>query len=211
MKKLIITNFLLTIIFSSFSQVKVDTLIIGSKKYPLKKTKIFRVYQTGLIDLPSEYKKFKDYNKKTTVDFKFKSDTTDAISVLEDGSEVWVKKYGSCNNSYSDKYINLFSFADTVKVTYKEFSTLKPYIKTSDSRIYFYSSKISCIYNDTLNEVAHRNMTNGDIFAYWHSYQTLSDSEINKIKQTTFILQDLYYLKKYSTFYLDREFIIIVK
>jgi hypothetical protein len=73
------------------------------------------------------------------------------------------------------------------------------------------TSKVSCINNDTLTEVVHRNMTNGEVFAYWRANQSAQNSEINKIKQTVFVLQGLYYMHNNSIFYLDREFIIIVK
>lgn len=209
MKKLIIISLFLSITFNSFSQIKVDTLVIGSKKFPLKKVETFYVYQTGPVDLPSEYEKFNDYSKKNKLDYKIKKDIIEAVELLEDGSEVMFKKHGICNTT--DNYINLFSFADTIKLTYKEFSNLKPYIKKNGSRLNFMTSKMSCIMNDTLTEIVHRNMTNGDVFAYWRANQTTPNSDINKIKQTVFVLQELYYMHNNSIFYLDREFIIIVK
>ncbi len=209
MKKIIIISFFFSIINNSFSQLKVDTLAIGSKKIPLRKVKNFYVYQTGPVDLPSEYEKFNDYTKKTKLDYKFKNDRIEAVELLEDGSQVMLKKYGICNNI--DNYINLFSFTDTIKLSYKEFSNLKPYIQTNGSKLNFIASKVSCIKNDTLIEVVHRNMTNGEVFAYWLANQTTSNSEINKIKQTVFVLQDLYYINNNIIFYLDREFILIVK
>lgn len=209
MKKLITISIFLSITFNSFSQFKVDTLVIGSKKFPLKKAKTFYVNQTGPVDLPSEYVKFNDYSKKTKLDYKIKKDKIEAAELLEDGSEVMFKKNGICNTT--DNYINLFSFADTIKLTYKEFSNLKPYIKTNTSKLNFITSKVSCIMKDTLTEVVHRNMTNGEVFAYWRANQTTSNSEINKIKQTVFVLQELYYISNNSIFYLDREFILIVK
>ena len=209
MKKLITISIFLSITFNSFSQFKVDTLVIGSKKFPLKKAKTFYVNQTGPVDLPSEYVKFNDYSKKTKLDYKIKKDKIEAVELLEDGSEVMFKKNGICNTT--DNYINLFSFADTIKLTYKEFSNLKPYIKTNTSKLNFITSKVSCIMKDTLTEVVHRNMTNGEVFAYWRANQTTSNSEINKIKQTVFVLQELYYISNNSIFYLDREFILIVK
>jgi hypothetical protein len=209
MKKLIIIIIFLSTTFNSFSQIKVDTLVIGSKKFPLKKVETFYVNQNGPVDLPSEYEKLNDYSKKTKLDYKIKKDKIEAVELLEDGSEVMFKKNGICNTT--DNYINLFSFADTINLTYKEFSNLKPYIKTNTSKLNFITSKVSCIMNDTVTEVNHRNMTNGGIFAYWRANQTTSNSEINKIKQTVFVLQELYYISNNSIFYLDREFIIIVK
>lgn len=201
----------MTIITDSFSQSKFDTLFIGSSKYPLKRTNIFRVSQTGPVDLPSEYEKFEDYSKKVRIDYKFKSDTVDAVELLEDGTEIRVKKYGGCQCAYEDKYINLFSFADTIKLSYKEFSSLHMYIKSSGKRTNFYSSKVSCIYKDTLIEVLHQNMSNGQIFSYWHLNTTIKGSELSKLRETTFVLQDLYYVRKNTTYYLDRQYIITVK
>lgn len=209
MKKLIIISFFLSIAYHSFSQFKVDTLVVGSKTIPLKKVKSFYVYQTGPVDLPSEYEKFKDYSKKTKLDYKYKKDRIAAVELLEDGSEVMFTKNGICNTT--DNYINLFSFVDTIKLTYKEFSNLKSFIKIKGSKINFIASKMICINNDTLTEVVHRNMINGEIFAYWRANSDTPNSEINKIKQTVFVLKDLYYINNNMIFYLDREFILIVK
>ena len=197
--------------YNSFSQIKVDTLFIGTLKYPLKKSKIFRVYQSGPVDLPSEYEQFKNYNTAKTIKYAYLSDSIDAVELLDDGTKICVRKPRSCKDKYWDNQLNLYSFADTIKLTYNQFSTLKPYIKSNGSKINFYSSKISCLLNDTLTEIEHRNVKDGEIFAYWIPYSKLPDIEVNRIRQTTFILQDLYYLKNNATYYLDRQFIIILK
>jgi hypothetical protein len=210
MRTLIITYFFLTLVFNSTAQSKTDTLIIGHKKYALRKSNIYHPVQYGPVSLPSEYDKIQNFNKGIMVNYKASSDTTVVIEDMDDGSQVMIKK----TNSYrleNGGYFNMYSFLDTIKLTLNEFCKIKPYIKSNNAKINFLASKVNYLYKDTLGEIEYRYLSDGDMFSFWNSCFSLSDLEKNKLKQTVFIVHDLYYVRKNATYYLDREFIIVIK
>lgn len=183
---------------------------MGPKKYCLKKTKIFHPFQSGPVYLPSEYESIRKYDKEIDINYKVPADTLARISYDDDGNEIWVKIMPSEKQPYN-RYITLYSFADTVKLAFKEFCDFSPYIKSNNKKRYFCSYKINYLYKDTLGEVTHLNMFGSNIFSFWRPNSIISDNEKDKLKQTYFILTDLYYTKGNATYFFDREFIIVIK
>ena len=191
MRKLfIIINFIL--LSNSFlSQTSVDTLVLATHKYLLFKTKIFHsTSQTGPVALPSEYR--------------------------EDANLPFLTfKYKAVNDKntypYWDNLSHLSSVADTIFMSANEFRTLRPYIKSKGKKIFFCASKVDKIYNDTITIAAHSYVKEGAVLSFYQPYIKFSDSDIEKLKQATFILRELYYAKGNATFYLDRKFVLKIK
>ena len=216
MTKILRTIILLIITINSFAQVKIDTLFIGNKKYPLKKTSIYHLYETGSVSLPSEYQKITNYFNGKIVKYKECLDSIDRVEIIEDGpeemngTEIMVRIPRDKQLPHQD--VDLFCFVDTLKITYKEFSNFKLFIKSNNRKTYFSAFKVNYLYKDTLGEVNFRNIFSGDIFSFWNTNNaSLTDEELIKLKQTTFILRGLFYVRKNATYYLDREFIILIK
>ncbi len=197
-----------------FGQQKYDTLVIASKKYPLQRTKMFHnSSQDGTVLLPSEYKEL----RKNLV-FKSK-DLTDSIIEIdndEDGNEFITVRWSGKSNPSDTLRVYLHSLTDTLEVKIETFSSLNPYIKIGTKKIYFTSGKVIQFGNGGIKTIIHKYKSDRDIFSYWRPYSwkpntvaNLNDKGI--FKGTTFILKDLYYAKGNSTYYLDREFVIIFK
>jgi len=162
--------------------------------------------------LPSEYRE--DANLPFLT-FKYKAVNDSSFEVcVEDlyGGEVTVIKPEPKNTyPYWDNLSHLSSVADTIFMSANEFRTLRPYIKSKGKKIFFCASKVDKIYNDTITIAAHSYVKEGAVLSFYQPYIKFSDSDIEKLKQATFILRELYYAKGNATFYLDRKFVLKIK
>ncbi len=211
MNKLLILGLILILIstIKIQAQLNTDTLFIGHQKVLLRKSRIFHINsQNGPVNLPSEYKKTQDYSSNLSIKYKAKTDSSNSITFYDDGTKLSVIKPNM--NQSTGGHINLYSLVDTIKITLIEFCNFKPYIKSNLRKTYFFASKVSYLYHDTLGIIEYINIPNGDLSMFWNPCGSYSKNISDKLKQTTFILQELYYVKSNATYYLDREFIILI-
>ena len=187
-----------------------DTLIFGPKKYALKKTKVFHeTSQLGPVILPSEYQSVNN-PRKLTVKYKMLNDTSNGVFNDEDGNEIWVSRWGDKNYPFLNNETYLPSFTDTIFVTLKEFYRLRPFIKVNTKKVYFTASNTVRVYNDTARKAYHSYLKEGYILTYWQS-SDYNNRDTLKVKNSSFIVRDLYYAKGTSTYYLDRQFLIKIR
>jgi hypothetical protein len=209
--KFILTIYILLLSTSTFAQVKPDTLFIGVKKYALQKTKIFQDgSQDGNIMLPSEYKEpdFHGWDSERQFNYKAVCDSSYGIKCDEEGNEIHYIRWDLNCDTTKRKTYYLNSFLDTLRIKADDLGNLKPYIKSKGKKIFFCASRVDVLHNDSIFKIFHYFMPEGNIFAYWTSYSSLSDIEIKKRKASIYILRDIYYKKGDAIYYLDRKFVI---
>ena len=188
-------------------------MFLGKNKYPLIKTKIFHNdNQDSPVLLPSEYKATK---QNTILKFKYNFVFDSVIEVFEEDTkfyaEITVLKPEKKGYPYFDGTSFLRNIEDTLFLSDEEFKNLIPFIKSNKKKILFCASKVDKIYNDTITIASHSYITNGKILWYWQDYMRHDEKEMLKLKESTFILRELYYTRGNATFYLDKKFVIKIK
>lgn len=208
--KATLTILLFVLTFVSFGQNNSDTLFIANEKFPIIRTKTFLNGYSSTIDLPSEYKQIKS---EISFQYNSDSDSTYHVSYDDSGNQITVVVVGSdpCSSSQNNKrmyYLN--SFLDTLRIKAKDFGRQKPYIKSKSKKIFFCSSRVDVIRNDTIQSVHHDPISDGKVFSYWDD--NYGDQRINYdfSKSSKYILRDLYYRKGEATYYFDRTFVILL-
>lgn len=207
LKQVFIVFFSLFITCVSYAQLSVDTLVIANSKFPIKRAKTY-IHQWGKLALPCEYEEL-----EKTINVFYKSDADTVYGIYSEdkfGGDVVV---AVLNNSYDTsrvKYTRVEGFIDTVYIKLSEFKKLKPFIKSKKGNVNFFRAEVYALKNDSLTSYSHYLRPNGDIFSFWADtwFSVASDEDI---KRTTFIVKDLYYRKGLTTYYFNREFIVIVK
>lgn len=208
MKKLYVIIILLCTTYL-FSQT--DTLFVGSKKYPLQKTKVF--YNDMHIDfpisLPIEYKPLK---KNVFIGFNREDRRENFIEVDTNENEIIIglvrPDSTDCNNSTA---VSLRNFLDTIFVTNNEFSNLVIKIKSKGKWLPL------CNYNiygicDSVLQITHYTNISANTYYYANLFNSsIYTSEIEVRKKTTYIIKDLYYRRGNATYYLNRQFVVLVK
>lgn len=200
---------LLLIILISFfvknsrAQQSADTLVIGKYKFPLLKTKTnYYGYQHGTINLPIEYKELK---KELQAPYKLFSDSVSYHEIDLNGNEYLIRKIEK-KVQKEGSYIYLSSFLDTIKIKAEGMKDLKPYIKRNTEKIYFSAIKMLHYNNAIISEYYSPHITDGRLFQIFG----FTDSDFQKHKNSSFIITNLYYRKGLSTFYFNRQFIILL-
>ncbi|MES2678624.1 MAG: hypothetical protein V4635_02010 [Bacteroidota bacterium] len=141
------------------------------------------------------------------------SDSTSMISYDNEGNQYTVIVFGqdSCSLRRMDKLnYHLYSFIDTIKINVKEFGLQRPFIKSKNKKIYFCSSKIDVIKNDTISSVKHDPIPDGRVFSFWDDGYLAKEADYNSRKKAKYILKDLYYRKGDATYFFDRTFVIVL-
>lgn len=209
-RKILLFVLFFQITVNSYSQKSIDTLFLGKKKYPLVKTKIFHNHnQFSPILLPSEYKEIKN---TVSIELRYNFVCDSLIEKFEEDteyfSEITILKPEKINHPYFDNPTLLRRIEDTLILSEKEFIELIPFIKSNKKKIFFSASTVDRIYNDTITIAKHSYLTNGAILSYWQEHRKHYETEMQKLKTSTFVLRNLYYTRGNATFYLDRIFII---
>jgi hypothetical protein len=189
-------------------QVKADTLFIANKKIVLTKTKVHNNrIQNGPVILPSEYMRVEN---KREFNYKIWSRAEFETEMDEEGIQITTCRYTNAKkDSLYTKSHPLYTLRDTVIIDAKRLGQLIPYINNKNKK--FCAANILALKNDTITKYIHSYMPTGEIFGYWNEYGELSSDEIASRKATTFILQDLYYRKGQTTFFLDIDIVVITK
>jgi hypothetical protein len=208
---------LILLLFScaAWGQTKSDTLFIGNKKVLLlKRPKLFYSRNDGPVMLPSEYISIWNYDSKLGVKYQQLSDSSEIQEMDEDENRIviTIKKYRY--DTVKAGSHKLYSFVDTVFIDAKSFTEFKPFIKVNGKKIYFCAASIYTLKDGILYEYLNRMALDGrllNIWDNWQPWEPINLKEIENIKATTYILEDLFYIKNKATYYLDRQFIIIAK
>lgn len=205
-----LTILLIILTFASFGQSNSDTLFFANKKYPLIRTKTFLNGYSNPIDLPSEYVQI-----KSEISFQYNTynDSTYHISYDDQGNQFTVIVAGDnrCTSRRNEKTIYyLTSVVDTIKIKAKDLGVQKPYIKTKSKKVFFCSSKVEVIYNDTIKSFHHDPILDGKVFSYWDDNYRNYEINYDLRKSAIYILRDLYYRKGDATYYFDRTFVIML-
>lgn len=204
MKKILILVFFFAVNLV-FSQT--DTLFIAGKKYPLQKRD--RVVYGGRSDkvlLPNQYV---DIDHKISIPYVHWSDSISEQAVDPDDNIVEVKVWKkSCDTSNASSSYALYEFLDTISINASAIEKFKPYIKTKRGVYYFRAANILELRNGIINQYKHTHCPDGNILDVM-SIKNLFTYE--KYKGTvTYIIDDLYYTINEATYYLNRQFIVLV-
>ncbi|MDP2387246.1 MAG: hypothetical protein Q8M29_12790 [Bacteroidota bacterium] len=196
-------------LFSLIAFSQIDTLVIVDRKFPLTKGSIHNGSgRSGSVSLPIEYQKL---DNELIVSYKIHSDSSYGIFYEETYPsiiEVKMRELSLDTNKAKHHYLN--NFLDTIIIKSEELGKLQPYIKSEKNNAHFISSVTYTLRNDTLTKYYHDNMLEGNIFNHWDMWWN-KDAIIKEIKSTTFFVEELYYRRGLTTYYLDRKSIIIAK
>jgi hypothetical protein len=202
---------LILIPLQTFGQSKVDTLFVGNNKTVLKKVKPFHtMFQDGPVQLPTEYAeidnriqfKFKDWNDSS---YTIKYEDQDIY-----GGQTTFVKVDQCKDTTHDFTYTMSHFVDTIIVDAESLGKVQVFIKSEGHKIFFCAARIEELKNGIMQEYSNTFAPRGYILNYYDSPET-NPEEIEARKSTTYILTDLYYVKGQTTYYLDRQYVIIAK
>ncbi|PBQ33234.1 hypothetical protein CNR22_16120 [Sphingobacteriaceae bacterium] len=179
-----------------------DTLFIGKHKFRLEKASVFYPnIQPATILLPSEYKQ--EGAKKTV---SFKCTDRKQYHYLISPDEGYDEQVVSASNSPNclPSEMALYSYIDSIPLDYTK-NEINIYIKSKNKRIDFCALTAYIISNDTLT---YYNLTNRlDIPRLSKSVSGQSPISENAIC----LIQNLYYRRGNTTYFLDRSFILKIK
>lgn len=207
MKQILIVFLSLFITCVSYAQLSVDTLVIAGNKFSIKKIPTY-IYPWAKLPLPCEYEKL---DNSVSLQYKTDADTTYGVThEYEFGGDLLIAVMGKSNDTSDIKYIHLNNFLDTFVVSKNNLGTLKPYIKSKNDTIRFFCAKVSGLKDGCLTIYDHELRPYGDIFSFWADSwgKNVTKEDLTK---TTFIVEDIYYRKGLTTYYFNRQFIVIVK
>ncbi|MES2591219.1 MAG: hypothetical protein V4608_04990 [Bacteroidota bacterium] len=210
MKRILIIIFL-TYIYSAFAQSKADTLFVGNNKTILKKVKPFHtIFQDGPVQLASEYS---EIDNKAEFNFIAWNDTS-YISSYDDqngsnGQTTFVNvRLGDHTKSNFTFYMS--HFVDTISVEAKMLGKLQLFIKSNGHKVFLCAVKIYELRNGVMQTYSNTFSPEGYVFNYF-DFPELDSIEIDRRKSTTYILTDLYYIRGKETYFLDRQYVILIK
>lgn len=166
--------------------------------------------QRGPVLLPSEYLSDKA-STETKRTFAAVKDSSFEVYALEEAGGTLVIVTPQCKSSpYWDHWVHLF-VTDTISLTPNEFRSLRPYIRSKHQKIYFCAATTDRMMRDTIIMAEHRYLPDGDVLQFWQGTNDFTESELRELKQSTFVLRDLYYTRGRTTYFLDRCFVLNIR
>ncbi len=184
-------------------QGQVDTLVIGNKFYPLNTIESAFVMTNALICLPTEYESF---NKRVQIPYA-KQDSCDYFYTRDDEGATTHYRRRIQNDFDPNRSIYCHSFIDTIRIDVSGFYNLNLFIKSNQGSVHFSATTIYKLFDGVMTKYRFENFNVSDFFECFSTYYYLKQEEL---ESTSFIVDGLYYRKGLATYFLDRQFLVII-